>query len=278
MTTPFMQLWVADYLGDTKHLTTEQHGAYLLLLMTMWRADGSLPADDAKLARIVGLTVGRWNKIKGDIVAMLTIEDGRVTQKRLSTELKKAQEKSAKCAEAGRKGGRPKSLNENDAPKADGYVPLKQSEPEPKPEAAAVGAAAHSPSETSDQINRLNRILGFDERDFGKHAENIRVLVDLKTLDCDFERHILPAAQAVGARSKNIRSLNYIREKAFELRDAAKLVASMPAPFENTDEPGWAGRMRAWRDKALWSPKWGPTPDEAGCKCPDAILHPKEAA
>lgn len=276
MAQPFMQLWVADYLGDTRHLTTEQHGAYLLLLMTMWRCDGSLPADDTKLARIAGVTVARWNRIKGDIMAMLVIENGCVTQKRLKIEIEKAKEKSEKRADAGRKGGNAKALNENDSALANATVLLKHSsEPEPKPVAADTAADANA---TSNQINRLNKILGFDERDFTRHAENIRVLIEFKTLGCDFEQHILPAAQAVGARSKNIRTLNYIREKVLELRDAAKIVAAMPTAFENADERGWRDRVRVFREKGMWAPKWGPKPGEHGCKCPEDILTQQEAA
>lgn len=75
-----MQLYVADYLGDTRHLTTEQHGAYLLLLMTMWRSDGVLSDEPAKLARIAGLTVARWKKISDDIMAFFTPCEGGITQ------------------------------------------------------------------------------------------------------------------------------------------------------------------------------------------------------
>ena len=55
-TAPIMPLFPDAYLADTTHLTTEEHGAYLLLLMAMWRRSGKVPNDDADLARIVGLS------------------------------------------------------------------------------------------------------------------------------------------------------------------------------------------------------------------------------
>ncbi len=132
MSAPFMQLYVADYLGDTRHLTTEQHGAYLLLLMTMWRADGRLPNDDRKLARIASCTPSRWAKIRDEVMEFFVIEGDEITNHRLTSELKKASEKSIKRAEAGTKGGRAKSLKANRPSKANASrLPEHSSEPEP---------------------------------------------------------------------------------------------------------------------------------------------------
>lgn len=110
---PFMQLYVSDYLGDTRHLSCEQHGAYLLLLMTMWNARGSLPDDDAKLARVVCLSVKKWRSIKPDIIEFFHVADGVVTHPRLTRELQKSERQSESRASAGAKGGSAKALKYN---------------------------------------------------------------------------------------------------------------------------------------------------------------------
>lgn len=138
MSAPFMQLYVADYLGDTRHLTTEQHGAYLLLLMTMWRADGRLPHDDRKLARLTGCTASRWAKIRDDVLAFFVIDGDEITHGRLMFELEKASEKSIKRAEAGSLGGSAKPRKTKESVKANATVlPKHSSEPDIRIEANA---------------------------------------------------------------------------------------------------------------------------------------------
>jgi uncharacterized protein YdaU (DUF1376 family) len=103
--TAFMPLWIGDYLADTTHLSTDQHGAYLLLLMAYWRRGGPLPADDAYLCRIVGMTVYKWRGIRPTIVAFFEERDGVWISKRSDEELVKAETRYGKRAAAGRKGG-----------------------------------------------------------------------------------------------------------------------------------------------------------------------------
>ena len=133
MSAPFMQLYVGDYLRDTRHLTAEQHGAYLLLLMAMWNADGTLPNDHKKLARLASCTPTRWSKISADVMAFFEVDGDTVTNRRLSLELKKASEKSIKRAIAGRAGVAAKSMKSLVASSAnDGALLKHSSEPEPE--------------------------------------------------------------------------------------------------------------------------------------------------
>lgn len=54
-------IYVADYLADTMHLDTEEHGIYLLLLIAYWRRGGPLPDDPKFLARICHLSPKRFS-------------------------------------------------------------------------------------------------------------------------------------------------------------------------------------------------------------------------
>src|SRR3546814_15039842 len=87
------------YHRDTTHLTTEEHGAYLLLLMAAWGTeDCSLPNDERRLAALSKTTVQRWRKIAPTVLEFWTIERGRIWQKRLMKEWLYVREKSKKAS------------------------------------------------------------------------------------------------------------------------------------------------------------------------------------
>ena len=86
------------YLRDTMHLTTEEHGAYVLLLMAAWgTADCTLPNDEKRLAALVKMPVARWRKIAPTILEFWTIDRGRISQKRLLKEWAYVRVKSDKA-------------------------------------------------------------------------------------------------------------------------------------------------------------------------------------
>lgn len=117
MSRPWMPLYVADYLADTGHLSTLEHGAYLLLIMHYWQ-NGGLPAEDEKLARIARLRPAEWKKVRSTLVDMF---DAEWRHGRIDAELAKAQEVSSKRKAAGTAGASARYgkriANANDLPK-----------------------------------------------------------------------------------------------------------------------------------------------------------------
>jgi uncharacterized protein YdaU (DUF1376 family) len=103
----WMPVFIGDYLADTMHLTTEQHGAYLLLLFHLWRR-GSLRDDDAVLAKISGLGENAWNLHRPALAEFFKIHDGlwqhgRVEKEKARvTATKQSMTKKAKSAASSR--------------------------------------------------------------------------------------------------------------------------------------------------------------------------------
>ena len=96
-----MPFYIGDYLADTQHLTTLQHGAYVLLIMHYWQR-GSLPTDEQAIAGICRLNRTQWGS-NSQAIAKLFLPGWK--HKRIDIELEKMRIISEKRALAGQKGG-----------------------------------------------------------------------------------------------------------------------------------------------------------------------------
>ena len=98
----WMPFYAVDYLADTMHLNTLQHGAYVLLLMHYWRTGRPLPDEDARLAAIAKMSERDWRKIAPTIREFFRADEGRLHQKRADIEIAKQEQISIKRADAAR--------------------------------------------------------------------------------------------------------------------------------------------------------------------------------
>jgi uncharacterized protein YdaU (DUF1376 family) len=96
-----MQFYIADYLADTAHLSTLEHGAYLLLIMNYWQRGGPLPEDEIKLCRIAHLSPREWRKVGPEVMKFFTITSNGWEHKRVERELDAFRTKSDHARNAG---------------------------------------------------------------------------------------------------------------------------------------------------------------------------------
>lgn len=100
----FMPFYIADYLADTQHLNTEQHGAYVLLLFASWARGGSLPDNDDVLRVITKLEARSWKKHRPVLAEFFEIAEGKWVQKRLAREMDRATTTARRRSAAGANG------------------------------------------------------------------------------------------------------------------------------------------------------------------------------
>lgn len=108
----WMPLHIDDFLSRTARISTEDKGAYMMLLMNYWRNQEPLPADEYALANIAGVSIEKWQAMAHRILPFFTEKDGLLHNKRIDTEIQKAVGISKKRQESGRKGGRPAKQKE----------------------------------------------------------------------------------------------------------------------------------------------------------------------
>lgn len=107
---PYFPFYVRDFASDGKveAMTTEEVGAYILLLCKAWLEEppGTLPADDAVLARWARVDPVTWSTCSARVLAPFTLSsrDNRYVQKRMQLEYQKLLHTLQGRSEGGRRG------------------------------------------------------------------------------------------------------------------------------------------------------------------------------
>jgi len=100
----WMPLYWGDYLKDTGRLTTEGHGAYLLLIADYWTSGAPLPDDDAQLAAIARLPLARWRALRRVLEHFFEVAEGYWRHRRIERELECANLLMSERSAAGKAG------------------------------------------------------------------------------------------------------------------------------------------------------------------------------
>lgn len=97
---PYMQLYIADYLADTMHLSTEEHGAYLLLMFNYWQTGRAIPKN--RLAKIARVSSERWGAVEESLREFFTDNGTEWVHRRIEDDLALVRETLAKRSAAGK--------------------------------------------------------------------------------------------------------------------------------------------------------------------------------
>jgi uncharacterized protein YdaU (DUF1376 family) len=99
---PYVQLYVADYLADTAHLTAAQHGAYLLLIFNYWQRGKPLNNSNERLTNVARMTSEEWADAKPILSEFFEIDGDEWVHARIERDLEAVNSKSGRASEAGK--------------------------------------------------------------------------------------------------------------------------------------------------------------------------------
>lgn len=265
---PALPLMTDAYIADTQHLTNEEHGIYLRLLMFAWRTpDCALPNDERRLAIMVGVTQSKWAKLRGTILAFWHESDGKLYQKRLTVQRGFVEKNRQQKVNAGNASAKAKSLKNNYT--ASTAVPTARQHPYPYPKEEL--ASLDSQGKRGAEILSVTEALG------PGHGFEPTAIIDAfdRWLGSGFElKDITAGIRKVMRRSSfnGADDLSYFNDA---IADAAKdRKAKSPIPPEKFTEQQWAMNIRTYDRTGDWPAAWGAPPGEDGCLVPVSLLEP----
>lgn len=283
-TDTWMPLYVSDYIRDTRHLSTAEHGAYLLLLMHAWTNGGAIPTDDTRLARIAGLTAREWRSSKAVLLAFWSQADDGYRHKRVDQELAKAAgmveqrslagKASAEARKAKREGNERSTAVATEGP----TKPQRNARPSPSQDSLTTFESnAREPRLPPDLLDKVWSAAPPKARERSSRGDTS------KALAAALKRGAKPdeimaglmaywrsddATKDGGAYAKGVHRM--IADDRWRDWTSASLI---PAG----EQPDWPARLRIWRSTEQWHhTSWGPSPGYPTCQCPPELLTEAE--
>ena len=160
----WMPLYIGDYLADTTRLTTEQHGAYMLLIMDYWM-NGPLPAEDRTLAQICRMTFDAWSNSSSILRAFFEHKRGRLHHKRIDAEKESAIIKASKRTDKAHAAALARWNRETQGCDAQSNATSNDAPSTPQALLGTCQSQSQSPSKPTDPRNNISRgIQGVDLR------------------------------------------------------------------------------------------------------------------
>jgi uncharacterized protein YdaU (DUF1376 family) len=269
---PWFPFYVGDYVRDTARLTTEGHGAYLLLMLDYW-ANGAPPDDDETLASIARLSLENWIKLRQKIEPFFEIAGGRWNHKRIEKELEIAEEKHNKRVNAGKAGGEAKAKSKQSSSNATAKQPAlpyqsqSQSQPDIKKE-----KPSSAPRPGNDDFENLKRIypkrLGNYKWALAERKFNALVKTGVDS------KKILEAARRLEATHRKLGNIGtqFVPMPASWLNSEDFTEIAAMSFIEQPEELNWDAVLVAYKKTGHWSRFAGNDPSSPNCRCPPEIL------
>lgn len=308
---PWFSFFIKPYVSDTLRLTTEGHGAYLLLMLDYYQSGEPPPDDDFILAAITKLPMEAWERHRKVLARFFDIREGHWFHERIETEIAEASRRVATSKLRAEAGGAARAKQIAAEREKQGKTPAKpprsaQGNLQGKPQASSE-VSSKQPHLTLNKENSLStaappEIDLEDEEPIGSPIPPNWRPRDATVIACleeatqeEFEREVTTFVNRNLAEGGFMNDWNaafgtwWIRFKDHRAKERERAAKKAPARIEVNKSPeeaaeamaaSFEGALKIFAKGMQWPRGMGPEPGQLGCKIdPDLIrkhgLDPK---
>ncbi|WP_431014582.1 YdaU family protein [Bradyrhizobium pachyrhizi] len=279
MSQPWFPFYVGDYVRDTARLTTEGHGAYLLLMLDYW-ANGAPPDDDETLSSIARLPLEAWIKLRPKIAPFFDVANDKWSHGRIEKELAIADEKHRKRVEAGKAGGEAKAKNKRSPSIATSNADELLCQPQPHPQSFEKDISRPISDRTAPETSRFDEFWqAYPRRDGpnprkpaeAKFSALVKAGLDPQMM-IDAVRKLAADEAARGKVGTQFipRATTWLNEQRWSDHAA---VAALQTMSGECDEFQLESAVKFYARTRVWSRHAGPEPGLTGCRASAELLQ-----